>query len=148
MSNSNKPPVSFNLFTYGTLMVRDVFEGFVKDKIGLKAVEAYPAILRDYTRKAVNGAMFPAIVPEKGSVVSGIVYMNVPLSALEAFDRYEGEGTLYHRRLRSAELQIGLEGRQGATVQVYEWARDEWALSSEDWVVPEKGLAVEKLAEV
>lgn len=137
-----QPPVTFNLFAYGTLMNKGLFENFVGDKEGLKFVESYPATLRDYERQGVFAAGFPAIIPKDDGEVRGTVYMNVPVSALRGFDMYESEGSLYHRRTRQAELEIGLEGRQMVTVQVYEWARKREELTGREWEHPMVGEAI------
>ena len=50
----------------------------------------------------MKGEHYPAIVAEEKGRVEGVVYFDIPISAWDRLDRFEGE--MYERRL----VQIGL----------------------------------------
>lgn len=50
-----------------------------------------PCVLGGYSRRQVKGEHFPALLPEVGAVVEGIVYQDVTASAWALLDRYEGD---------------------------------------------------------
>lgn len=64
-----------------------------------------PASLSGYRRGAVQGESFPAIRPDAAGCVSGLVYLDVPTSALPRLDEYEGE--MYSREHVVVELEDG-----------------------------------------
>lgn len=68
-------------------------------------LSAISGILRGYQRRSVKGAEYPAIVPQADSSVEGVVYRDVPVSAWERLDRFEGE--MYVRQLVPIELPDG-----------------------------------------
>lgn len=88
------------LFAYGTLMCRDIMQ----DVSGCH-LPSRPGLLRDYSRRAVKGEHYPAIVKESGNRVEGIIYRGVPRSGWDRLDRFEGEG--YVRQLVNIELPDG-----------------------------------------
>ncbi|GAB4336634.1 MAG: hypothetical protein Kow0089_07150 [Desulfobulbaceae bacterium] len=75
-----------NLFAYGTLL----FPGTMREVAGCSP-HSVPAVLPGYARRAVRGEQYPAILPEAGNRVEGLVYLNVPATAWERLDRYEGK---------------------------------------------------------
>lgn len=85
-----KEPLT-HLFAYGTLMCEDIME----EVSGLR-LEHVPGILCGYSRRAVKGEYYPAIMPDKEESVDGVLYRNVPASAWDRLDRFEGE--MYERR--------------------------------------------------
>jgi gamma-glutamylcyclotransferase (GGCT)/AIG2-like uncharacterized protein YtfP len=89
-----------NLFAYGTLMCDDIMI-----EVSGCRLSHMPGTLRGYSRRSVRGEHYPALVPREEGRVEGVVYRNVPDSAWDRLDRFEGE--MYTRQL----LQIQLNGR-------------------------------------
>lgn len=97
-----------NVFVYGTLMRGGRAHSFLAD-----AEYVGKFCLRDYA--IYNLGRYPGIRPKKGSVVYGEVY-SVDDGMLREMDRYEGEGSLYHR----TPVTVGNEKeRLGAVAYVY-----------------------------
>ena len=112
-----------NLFVYGTLMDPEIMTS-VAGEVG----NGQAARLSGYVRRRVSGELYPAIVPQPGSVVDGLLYARLSPAILEKLDCFEGKD--YLRRTVLVELA---EGRRVAA-QVYVFAdkcRDR--LSNEDW---------------
>jgi len=89
-----------NLFAYGTLMCKDIME----EISGCRLTSA-SGILRGCRRRSVKGEPYPALVLAGGGFVEGVVYRNLPLSAWERLDRFEGE--MYIRQPVRVELKDG-----------------------------------------
>lgn len=85
-----------NLFAYGTLMCEDIMQ-----EVSGCTLSHEPATLKGYSRRCVKGEHYPAIVPDREGRVYGVVYRNVPDSAWERLDRFEGE--MYARKLVQVE---------------------------------------------
>ena len=64
-----------------------------------------PGTLKDYSRQAVIGEHYPAIMPDEKGIVDGVVYRNVPDSVWDRLDRFEGE--MYARQPVQVELNDG-----------------------------------------
>jgi len=64
-----------------------------------------PGTLKDYSRRSVIGEHYPAIVPDEKGLVEGVIYWNVPNSAWDRLDRFEGE--MYARQTVQIELNDG-----------------------------------------
>jgi len=64
-----------------------------------------PGILRGCRRRSVKGERYPALVLTGEGFVEGVVYRNLPLSAWERLDRFEGE--MYIRQAVQIELKDG-----------------------------------------
>ena len=58
-----------------------------------------------YSRRAVKGEHYPALVPDGEGCVEGVVYRNLPVSAWARLDRFEGE--MYMRQCVKIELKQG-----------------------------------------
>lgn len=74
-----------NVFTYGSLMCSDIMyhvAGFQPDFV--------PASLRDFFRSRIRGEEYPGIIHRPRSEVAGVLYLDLPLSAMERLDRFEG----------------------------------------------------------
>lgn len=67
--------------------------------------EHVPGILSGYSRRAVKGEYYPAIVPDREESVDGVLYLNVPAPAWDRLDRFEGE--MYERRSVRIMLAYG-----------------------------------------
>jgi gamma-glutamylcyclotransferase (GGCT)/AIG2-like uncharacterized protein YtfP len=89
-----------HLFAYGTLMCGEIME----EVAGVLPPHG-PAILSGYSRWAVQGESYPAVVPDVAGRVEGVVYQNVPDRAWERLDRFEGE--MYVRQAVQIELNDG-----------------------------------------
>lgn len=75
-----------HLFAYGTLMCGDIMQvaaGCVPSSAS--------AILCGYSRRRVKDAAYPAIISEATGIVEGRLYCNLPVSAWECLDRFEGD---------------------------------------------------------
>jgi gamma-glutamylcyclotransferase (GGCT)/AIG2-like uncharacterized protein YtfP len=86
-----------HLFAYGTLMCEDI----MREISGFR-LSHEKGILKGYSRRSVKGEHYPALVPDETGRVEGILYRDIPDSAWERLDRFEGE--MYERRL----VQVGL----------------------------------------
>ena len=86
-----------NLFTYGTLMCEDI----MYDVTG-HHLSSEPATLRGYGRRSVIGEHYPAIMSDSEATVVGLIYWNLPSSAWDRLDRFEGE--MYERHHVTVEL--------------------------------------------
>ena len=64
-----------------------------------------PGTLKGYRRRSVIGEHYPAIVPDTENSVEGIIYRDVPDSAIDRLDRFEGE--MYDRLPVNIELKNG-----------------------------------------
>ncbi len=79
-----------SLFTYGSLMCADIM-----CRVAGCRPAALSAELSGYRRSSLQGRLYPAIVPSPGGRVSGVLYLDLPASALHRLDIFEGE--LYRR---------------------------------------------------
>ncbi|NTV43714.1 MAG: gamma-glutamylcyclotransferase [Syntrophobacteraceae bacterium] len=89
-----------NLFAYGTLMCEDI----MREVSGCRLSHVH-GTLKGYSRRSVKGEYYPALVPDADGRVEGVVYRNVPDSAWERLDRFEGE--MYAREHVQIELNDG-----------------------------------------
>ncbi len=80
-------------------------------EITAKSFPTSPATLKDF-KKLTSHLGYPYIVPEKGSVVKGLLIRNIDPQSMQKLDGYENEGRLYYRkrvRVVSADKEIGCE---------------------------------------
>ena len=89
-----------NLFAYGTLMCEDI----MLEVSGCR-LSHMSGILKGYSRRVVKGEHYPAITADKAEIVEGVVYRDVPDSAWERLDQFEGE--MYRRQTVNIELNDG-----------------------------------------
>ena len=76
------------MFVYGTLMFPEVWERVVQTKSWGR-----PGVLNDYRRFKVNIrdiGNYPAIVPEKGATVTGLVMYDLTEEQVTQADHFEG----------------------------------------------------------
>jgi gamma-glutamylcyclotransferase (GGCT)/AIG2-like uncharacterized protein YtfP len=66
---------------------------------------ARAASLTEFARHPVINETYPGMVPFPDSVVSGVLYLNLPSSAWPRLDRFEGE--MYERQSVTAYLEDG-----------------------------------------
>ena len=88
------------VFAYGTLLDDAVVLRLTGRRFSKRA-----AVLAGYRRHAPLGG-YPYIVADDTAEVAGLVLDGVDAEALQAFDRYEDEGSLYHR----VEVDVALAG--------------------------------------
>jgi len=89
-----------HLFAYGTLMCEDIMQ-----EVSGCLPEHRRGVLKGYARRLVKGQVYPGLLQHEGNRVDGVVYQNVPASAWERLDRFEGE--MYARRAVSIEMDGG-----------------------------------------
>lgn len=112
-----------NLFAYGTLMSETIMH-----QVSGCLPPHEPATLADYSRHAVRGELYPAIVARAGGRVDGVVYRMVDMAAWERLDRFEGE--------RYARQPVTIVLADGSTLTAATYvARPELiaSLAQEEW---------------
>jgi len=62
-------------------------------------------VLKGYARRRVRSQVYPGLLQLEANRVDGVVYLDVPASAWERLDRFEGE--MYARRAVSIEMDGG-----------------------------------------
>lgn len=75
-----------NVFTYGSLMFSQVWE-----KVCTGRYATQKMILKDFQRFCVKNESYPALVPQQGSCVEGLVYLDVSQADQLALNQFEGE---------------------------------------------------------
>ena len=90
-------------FTYGSLMCEDIMAAVCGERID--RMTARPARLAGFARHPVVGEAYPGMIPSPGSLVSGVLYLNLPATAWPRLDRFEGE--MYERRLVRVQTEDG-----------------------------------------
>lgn len=90
------------LFCYGTLC----FPAVMRAVTG-RVLPACQARLFDYACYQLHGELYPAIVPQKGTQVSGLLYTQLTRRELRLIDSYEGEQYLRQRlEVMDADSQL------------------------------------------
>ncbi len=59
--------------------------------VSSQALVGEPALLRDYSRRAVTNQPFPALIHASGEEISGVLYRDVSDQAVRRLDRFEGQ---------------------------------------------------------
>ncbi|MFN0181559.1 MAG: gamma-glutamylcyclotransferase family protein [Gemmatimonadales bacterium] len=81
------PADGANVFTYGSLMYRRVW-----DRVVAGEYPARPGTIRGFERRRIVGEVYPALVPGSPErSVGGVVYLGVSAADLAALDQFEGE---------------------------------------------------------
>lgn len=75
-----------HLFTYGTLMFPDVWQGVAR----LNAA-SHPARCPGFAAFTVQGEVYPAMLPAAGHEVHGRVYLDLDPATLARIDLFEGD---------------------------------------------------------
>jgi NAD-dependent deacetylase len=101
-------PDVMDLFAYGTLM-----DGSVFSRVAGTVRPAAPASADGWVRRRVRGEVYPAIVPEPGGVVDGVVYFDLPPAAWACLDAFEGE--MYER------TRLGVRGDDGREWEAFSY---------------------------
>jgi gamma-glutamylcyclotransferase (GGCT)/AIG2-like uncharacterized protein YtfP len=89
-----------HLFAYGTLMCEDIMQ-----EVSGCLPEHRRGVLKGYARRRVRSQVYPGLLQLEANRVDGVVYLDVPASAWERLDRFEGE--MYARRAVSIEMDGG-----------------------------------------
>ncbi len=74
-----------DLFVYGTLR-----DETLRARLLGRRVRALPARLRGFAVRAVRDADYPALVPDRSGVVTGLLLTGLDAGDLARLDRYEG----------------------------------------------------------
>lgn len=123
---------TFNLFVYGTLLGDSNFKHFAPEYTG----HGQWTTLEGFERRAVSHGGFPAIFPNTGHNVRGMLFKDVPSRYLSRFDSYEGchggPGDLYNRHKVTVPDPV-----TGVDVEtfVYVWPKGTEGLQANDWDV-------------
>jgi gamma-glutamylcyclotransferase (GGCT)/AIG2-like uncharacterized protein YtfP len=112
------------VFTYGSLMFSPVWLSVCS-----QAYSTVPATLLGFRRYCVQGETYPALVPEEGAQVSGLIYKNVSAADCQNLDRFEGSEYL----LRTATVTTP----EGPTEVVFYEFVALHQLVKQDWSVAE-----------
>jgi gamma-glutamylcyclotransferase (GGCT)/AIG2-like uncharacterized protein YtfP len=88
------------LFAYGTLLCADILEAVTGCRL-----QGHPASLIGFRRWSLQGEDYPAVVPEEGAEVRGLLYEPLPAGAWQRLDRFEG--AMYARRIGPVRLADG-----------------------------------------
>lgn len=121
-----------DVFTYGSLMFDPVWRRVVAG-----ACPSEPARLAGWARRRVRGETYPALVPQAGGRVEGVLYRQVAPDDLARLDAFEGDD--YLRRDVTVLTAAG-----PVTAQVYAWKAGNARLLDEDWLPTrflEEGMA-------
>jgi gamma-glutamylcyclotransferase (GGCT)/AIG2-like uncharacterized protein YtfP len=97
-----------NLFTYGSLMCRDIF-----CKVAGCQAEFTQATLNNFFRSKIRSREYPGIVPRPETSVPGVLYYNLSNQALQRLDVFEGE--LYLRE----DVQVMTKNRGLVSAMTY-----------------------------
>jgi gamma-glutamylcyclotransferase (GGCT)/AIG2-like uncharacterized protein YtfP len=116
-----------NLFTYGSLMCSDIMF-----KVAGCRADFTPAILLNFFRSRIINQEYPGIVPQSGTTVPGVLYLNLSTEAIKRLDAFEGE--LYRRE----EIEVITETYNSVTAMTYVikpqhstlLTNEEWSFSS------------------
>ena len=95
------------LFCYGTLMLPEVMQSIIG-----RSLRPRPAVLPGYRLYSIKRAVYPAVLPEKGAEVRGVVYRGLRLADIRRLDAFEG------REYRRKACVINSAGR-GLSAWVY-----------------------------
>ena len=116
-----------NIFVYGTLMDPEIMQA-----VSGAYYAGRSATLHGYVRKRIAGEVYPAIIPDHGASVRGVLYCGVTAESLLRLDRFEG--SQYDRH----EVAVELENEGPMRAQTYVLAvACRGQLSNDDWVYQE-----------
>ena len=97
-----------DFFAYGTLMCEDIMLAVTGRRLS-----SLRGVLRDYHRRAVQGELYPGLIPGRGGVVEGIVYRDLRDADWTLLDTFEGE--MYQRQI----VRVNLEDRTSIEAHTY-----------------------------
>jgi gamma-glutamylcyclotransferase (GGCT)/AIG2-like uncharacterized protein YtfP len=114
---------AMDLFAYGTLMEESIFS-----RVAGTIRPAAPASAQGWVRRRVRGEVYPAIAPQAGGVVNGVVYFDLPLEAWARLDAFEGE--MYERSRLTVR---GGDGREWEAFSYVAKPECRHLLGEDDW---------------
>lgn len=79
-------PLTFNVFTYGTLQIPEVME-----TVAGRGFPSEPARLPDHARYRLRGLVYPGLCREPGVSTEGVLYRQVDAEALGRLDAFEDD---------------------------------------------------------
>lgn len=97
---------TMNLFAYGTLMDTEIMR-----HVSGAEYQGINAILKDYIRLCVKGAVYPGIIPCKNTSVQGIVYFDITEESLSRVDAFEDD--MYYRD------EVIVEGAENQPIKAF-----------------------------
>ena len=74
-----------HIFTYGSLMISSVMQAVTGSRFTSRE-----ALLRGYARFSLQGASYPGLVPQEGTLTEGVLYLDVTPSCVARLDAFEG----------------------------------------------------------
>jgi gamma-glutamylcyclotransferase (GGCT)/AIG2-like uncharacterized protein YtfP len=98
-----------HVFTYGSLMFPEVWAIVVG-----REFETVRGAITGYANYRVQGEPYPGIVATPGSLVAGLVYLDVDAASLTRLDRFEGD--FYDRLNLAVRCDDGVERTADAYV--------------------------------
>lgn len=112
-------------------MSRQVFSRVICGKMELDDdvnVELSQGVIEGYERHALKGLDYPAVIPQPGSQVRGVIGYNITDEQVKKLDIFEGDE--YARE----KVQAWDEHKQKhVTVNAYVWTGDKSVLLDQDW---------------
>ena len=117
----------FNFFAYGTLQLPEVMLAVTGQRFNPQ-----PASLGHFARYRLKHKSFPGIRPEPGSIVRGLVYLDLGGQTLKCLDAFED--AFYHRE----PVVITASGGNELIAQTYVVKADcHGLLSTDPWCLDE-----------
>ncbi|MGQ9662282.1 MAG: gamma-glutamylcyclotransferase family protein [Kiritimatiellia bacterium] len=98
-----------HLFVYGTLMCEEIMR-----RVTGTTWRSCEAILEGYKRRTIKGEVYPGIVSDPHCSTRGRLYFDVPETAIQQLDRFEGQ--MYKRC--SVEVHVANTGER-VSAQTY-----------------------------
>jgi gamma-glutamylcyclotransferase (GGCT)/AIG2-like uncharacterized protein YtfP len=86
--------------------------GEVMEIVAGRRCASQPARLAGFRRRRVRGAVYPALVPDAGETLEGVLWQGLDGPALARIDRFEG--AIYERP--ALDVTLGSGERRGAFV--------------------------------
>jgi gamma-glutamylcyclotransferase (GGCT)/AIG2-like uncharacterized protein YtfP len=112
-----------HVFTYGSLMFPEVWR-----IVAGREFQTVAGAADGYAIFRVAGAPYPGIVADAGSVVRGLVYLDVDDVSIARLDKFEGE--FYERLSLSVDCR---DGQRRAAVAYVVPEKNRHVLSAEPW---------------
>ncbi|TGZ79512.1 hypothetical protein EX30DRAFT_109658 [Ascodesmis nigricans] len=133
MSSSLEPT---GFFFYGTLMSSAILNRVIygPSPPRYSYLRIQPAILPEFTRRKVQGADYPGIVPAPGSSVKGTFVIGLREDHVRKLDFFEGDD--YERRnvpVKVLNEEGGEEEGEEVQAEAYVWIAGVEGLREEEW---------------
>ena len=97
-----------NIFTYGSLMCRDIMFRVAGCK-----TDYTQATLNNFFRSKMHNEEYPGIIAQRDAAVPGVLYFELTAKAINRLDLFEGE--MYRRQ----EVEVIMENHDQATAMTY-----------------------------